>query len=421
MLQLIPKCLHHAGFGGGATNQYFGVHDGLGDMNGTVTGRIPVPFAGTFRNLTIYSRATFPSAVVLTLVVNGVASAQTVTLPSGQFTAVTSGGADVSVSALDDISYHYSGPGGLSSPGLFLGTCIEFDGPGNIFGIASTVGTIAIGSGRIGGAFGNGIFALYESANPELYPESNTYSLCAVDGTITTLAIREYNELPDIGAGSWTGYLKVDAVLQDGTGGTVDTATLLTGDTDRAIRTFALPVVLGQRVDVVVVRGGVQSDFATDIFTVGIGFVPTREGEFMLCGGSNDAVTNAAPGWKWTHSDQIVAIEENLAPIGPGGLNALGIYTEPRAAPGNGTSWTYRILQNEGDTPIVVTVSDLELSGLITGLFIEFLEGDTITLRLTPTNTPSAAGPMWGLAARVGVAVGTIGPYVWVHWPRRIP
>jgi hypothetical protein len=398
--QIIPKALWAANYVDAV--QYVGVNDGRGqlnwsDTNGASSARIPMPFAGTFRKVALYSRAPWASDISLTLRKNNVDTAQTITLPSGQDGPLISGAADVSVAELDDISYKFSGPGLLPSPGYYAGTSIEFEGPGNVFGIAPDTGSKSIGTGWIGGAFGNGFFQAYTGPDPD----STSYSICAVNGTITRLALKAYNGAP--GTGVFTGWLQVNGVIQDGTGGTVNTTTTFTGTATSALGSFSLPVTVGQHVDVVVLRTGAAMGFTTAAVGAGIGFVPTVDGEFMCCGGSNDTFSNSADAWKWTRSNQGVPIEQNLVTSCSSGFTVRGLYVET-GVPGAGKSIVCTILKNEVATAATVTVSDLASSGLITGLTISFSSSDTMTLLRTPVNNPAASSLYWGLAATLSTS-----------------
>jgi hypothetical protein len=422
MKQIIPKAIFHAGYGG--ATQYIGPNDGNGSLaNGVGNpeyGRIPMPFDGTFRNLAVFSRDVFVGDFTINLFKNGSSTAQTVTLPVAVEGPVVSAAADVPVLELDDVSYQTVGPGPLVIPGHHCAVSLEFEGPGNVFGIAPVAGGKGVGLGWIGGAFGNGFFQSYDTGSPASV--STSYSICATDGTITRLALKVYNGAP--GSGVFTAWFKVAGVLQDGTGGTVDTTTVLTGASTSILNSsFSLPVTLGQSVDVVVVRSGIDMPFAIASLAAGIGFVPDIEDAFMCCGGSNDAFDNTVDNYKWTRSDQTLPIDEHLVVGGGSGFRVGGIYVES-GAPGSGKSWEQTLLRDEIDTEAVVTLSDLETSGVISGLSIYFGPTQTMTLRRTPTGAPSPSALYWGLVASVddgSLPDGIIGPLLWIHFPRRTP
>jgi hypothetical protein len=404
MIQLLPKAAYNAGYGVGGGNM--GVFGGVGDFALPATFGInytkaPVALDSTFRNLTILATDPFvDGAITVTLYVDGVATAQTVTLPAGETLAV-SVGEDVEVTAGQDVNYHYQGPLGIGV-GHDLAFCIEREGEGNVYGLTPHAGTIGVDSGVYGGAFNNGV--LGTSYVPGLTVlDSLTYSIVAVSGTLTTLMLRTYAAVPD--AGAWTAYLRVDQVLQNGVGGTVDTAVVLTGAATLATSTFSLPVTLGQRVDVVTLRTGTEAAFALAQVGVGVGFTPSRADAFMCCGGGNNVMPNTETGWTWPSSEQLGIGElRHLVPISASGLTVLGIYVERSEPPSGG--YVHTIRRSGADTLATVTIQGGADSGLIDGLLESFASGQTMTLQQAPFDVDGAP-PIncrlyWGLSAFAG-------------------
>lgn len=408
MKQIIPKVFTTVGFGGGTA--YGGPNDGEGDIANSLTfgidsAKIPLPFDVTFRNLTVGSHIARTAPVTVTLLSEGVATAQLATLIVAD-DIVYSAGADVALTAGTDIAFKFVGPT-IAFPGYSLGTCIEAESIGNVFGIAPDAGGKSIGNGWIGGAFGNGVWEGYSSGAPTV--KSNTYSLCAVEGDVTHLCLRTYRtDLPD--AGSWVGYIQKNGVLQDGSGGTVDTTTTLTGASTFVINTFAVPCTFLDRLEVVVIRQGTDaSTFMNANVAAGIGFTPTTDGEFMQCGGSNDSISAVTTSWKWTRSEQLGTPEGvHQAPTGPLGWNSLGMYIERSAPPGAGDSYIHTLRLNGGDTTTVVTISGaVDDDGFIVNT-VPFVAGDFVDIESEPTGSPLAVALYWGLAGNVSTPATTL-------------
>lgn len=405
MKQIIPKICY---FVGTAATLYNGVLDGQGnaansDTFGITYTKCPIPIDGVFRNLTVYSRDPLRlHNVTVTLMKNGIATALAVTLLTADITASNLTDS-VSVVAGDDVTYRFVTTN-VGLPNSFDMACsMEFEGAGQVFSITPQ-GGLGVGDGLFGGAFGNGVYNGYVGASGN----SNTFSICAINGVVSALALKAYGTPPGT-PGVTTGYLRLNRILQDGSGGTVNTAVPLADPTAYALGTFSLPVVPGDYVDAVIVRtvagmggGGLQ-------IALGIAFTPTTDGQFMLCGGSNDVMSTALA-WKWNRSEQLADPEtRNLAPIGQLGCVALGLYIDRDTAgtPGSGDGYLHTLRKNEADTSLSVSVVEPATTGLATGN-VPFTAGDTIDLQSSPIETPVSQRLHWGLAFSVAPPVGTI-------------
>ncbi len=382
------------------SNTYWSINGGMNDGGASDTygvniARIPLPWAITAQNLVVYSRD--PAVLddnTVTLRKNNVDTALAVTLPFGSIGPVANITDTVSYAALDDWSYHmFTGLGGSH----LLGLNIEADNAGNVFGLFGVPGSNSVGFGAIGGALGNGFFQGYDSGFPTT--RSNSYSICATPGNLTKLAIKTYGT--SYSGGSWVAFIVLNGVIQDGSGGTVDTRTTLTDGTASVLGSFTLPLIVGDHVDVAYVRVGTCAAFELVNLSVGIGFVPTTDGIFMFTGGSNNVVGTDTR-YVWVRNYQEEAVESmTLAPISPSGLEARDMLIE-RGEPGTGESFINTLRHNEGPTALSVTLVDLQTSGLITGQFEAYVYGDTIDLQSIASAAAGASSRLhWGIAATV--------------------
>jgi hypothetical protein len=398
---------------------------------GQAVGVIPVPWDCTFRNIALYSKHSSRSLpITLTLRKSTVATSLSVTLPTTQNYATTQGVA-VAFSALDSVDYRLSASGGQNITGSFA---IEHEGPGCLYGLAVGFATHAPGEGGIGGALGgDASWIAYDNGAPITY--SPTASICSIPGRITHMAVGNPVGVAPSG-GSFTAWIKKNGVLQDGTGGTVNTAvTLLDTHPIRVILgTFSLPLSVGDIVDVVYLRNTTSVALQQQI-CVGIGFTPDEDGWFMLTGGSGDDVP-ASGNTSWSWNGNIASADESLAtvPIGPVGIVARGLYvirgTLPAGpGPGSGQTYTERLLKGTADpyaagsnTAVTVSMSDTTSNALIEDLNVPFEAGSTAVFRHT-TSAGAVAGDIhWGLNATFPDVVdeespagnGIIGPLIWV-------
>lgn len=434
MIQVIPKAVANVGYGGvlselgTISTQIIGVADGLGSLTTGTPSTLAVPVghpvsvAGTFRNLVVYSRdTTRPGDITVHLMVNGVATDLFATLPAGS-TSVELTGVDVAVVAGDRVYYRFVGPATMAF-GHDAAVCIEFEGTHSIYGLMAVAGSVASGNGKTGGAFGNGVQQDYSGSG-----SSNTYSLCALEGTLTRLDLYAHSGAP--GAATWTGYIVVDGVVQDGTGATVDTTCILTGASVAAFSTFTLPTELGKKYDVLIVRSGGDAAFSESHVAAGVAHLPDIDSAYMVCGGSNDTTSQSALAWKWTRSEQVAGPEtRHLAPVGPRGFTAFGLFIKRGSSPGGlGTDqgYVHTLRRSQADTVLVVTIADDQTEDVLLA-DVPFPPNGTISLQAEPFGSPDPAASQlhWGLALRELTIddvdeAAIIGELVWVEFTRRV-
>jgi len=390
MYQIFPKTIFSVG-GLGVPIQHLGINDGNG--SGVFVGsRAPMALPGLLRNLTLYCGEVHPD-VSVDILIDGVAAGVPLTLLSGQ-TQIVDTVNSVSWNAGQTVEYLVT----TINSGFDMSLCPEIVSTAQLYCVTAISGTFGVGQLTYGGALGNGYFAGNRSSQ----------SINALDGACTHLALRRFG---GVSGGSWVAYLEVDTVLQDGTGGTVNTTcTLLDSDASGiAFSTFNLPITPVQHVNVVVLRAGVDTVFAVEQFGVGIAFVPTAANAFMCCGGSNDAIAIPGTDWKWMHSLQDVVtptIIENQAAIGgqqPIRINTLYVeHTVPATA---GQAFTDTLLKNGVASDITVVVPDPATSGSDSGSAI-YDPSDLIVIRLDSTaGTNPVAKFYWGMAGELYVPV----------------
>lgn len=397
----------------GAPSQFIGLADGHGSATLSF-GVHPVPIAGTIRKLVLRS-VDAPEDLTVTLKQNGVATGLSATLPFGA--TETSANTNISVSAGDWFWWAVETDHTVSFPGFNVGLTCEWEGTHQIFGISVVGGSVVAGAGWYGGTLGNGIFQEWVGIGT-----SNTYSIVGVDGAMTHLVVQRYGAES---GGAWTGYLKLNEVVQDGTGGTVDTSCLLSdAGSATAIATFNLPVSVGDHLDTVVVRSG---STAHQGMAAGAAFLPTVDGDFMVVGGTNDDIPSTGTTWRWNNSMEDGAdINMHTAPAGLTDFTLTRLYVERSQDPGIGSAFVHTTLRNEIATNLMATVSDLETFATDFGN-VAFTAGQRVTLRITNLNSPFSNSRLhWSYGATTVippdvVPQGNIGPIAWLKTARRQP
>lgn len=402
MVQVILKAAFNAGWGGSA--QYFSLAgDGqipFGTTFGISYTKIVMPIDGSFNNLTVYSADAHPNYTVA-LMVNGVATSLLVGLPAGDLTASNLSSV-IPVSEGDDVAIRVVvSPAGVGS-GYDISVGLEFTGAQQIYGLQPFSGSVSSTNpatmGRRGGILLNGDFEV--APFPISVTLSNTYSIASVAGDITKLVMKAYGGAP--GAGVWTGYLIKNGVLQDGTGGTVDTSVIMTGTDLYVSTTFTLPITLGDQMEFIVVRTALNAPNMPAQISAAIAFTPDSTDSFMNTGGSGDTVSSSVPTYLWNRSEQLSLIETAAnVPITGSGINVTGLYVEIRTPSGPGRGFTYTLRKNGANTAATFTIMHPAVNGQILGLDIDYELGDVMTLQITPVNTPISSDHYWGLISLV--------------------
>lgn len=410
MRQILPLIKQAVLFA--TTTDYWSIsgQNGLSSTFGVNVGNVPLPWACTFRNISIYCKDPNRTiSITLTFRKNNVDTALAVTLPVGQDYATTTG-VDVACNALDFVDYKVTAASGQNITAAF---CIEHDGPGNFYAVPGGSATLAPGRGGIAGCLGNGGFESYDSAGPQFY--SNSASICSIPGAITHLAVSGDINAAMPAGGSFTAWIKKNGVLQDGTGGTVNTTTTLadaTPGTMKTVGTFTLPVSVGDIVDVVYVRNTTTVGPALQL-TVGIGFTPTNDGWFMLTGGENTGLPAAGvTSYSWQGGSGGTTTEPlYTVPVGPVGITARGLYVirgtmTGGLGPGTGQTFTHTVLKGIANPYVAGSPTAVELSihnndqiGQIQGLSVAFPAGSSIVIRNVPSAGAGGEVMHWGLAA----------------------
>lgn len=414
MIQPFPKVISFVGYGD--AHQEVGILDG--NTSGVLPGKYaPMAFAGDVRSLTIYRALGLPE-VKVGVYINNVSTGLEVTLPSGATQAFIQG-------------HGVYGPGDLVTykiattlqffPGFDMGMCVELEPIANhalCFTVTATSGGGAFLANHYAGALGNGFWAENRSSQ----------SINALTGSVTRLALRRFTHNT---GGSWRAWIEVGPagttpVLQDGTGGTIDTLVELldTDGADVAIRDFILPCVPTEYVNVVLLRVGSEPTFAVEQIGVGVGFVPDTPGQFMLVGGSNDTIwTDNLTSWKWNHSRQLGdVIEKHTAPVGRRRMSVSAMYVEHTSFPGVGKTFTDTLLKNGAPTNIAVVVSGPATRfGQDVGK-AAYGPKDLITIELTRTSGSDTGAFYWAIGMEVSeLPRGNIGPIAWLDSTRVQP
>lgn len=260
------------------------------------------------------------------------------------------------------------------------------------------------------GAWVNGLF------NPtDDWSSSNNLhrSVITVKGTITRYDLL-LDEAPDVDGTSCTFAIVIDGVVQDGSGGTVDTRTTLTTEST-ATWTGSLSIDPDTQQTAWVQLTG--TGFAANMPRVSysIKFEANSDGEFWLGGYNGAHPDNSTAEYMIPTANGVDAIWTTGEALGKRiltGANAFtltGIRMWMAVAPSSGRSWTFQTMYDGVATGPTATLADANT--IATGSGSLTLEsGHHWSLRSTPSNTPvdTTDGIAWAFLATTVVVVPPI-------------
>lgn len=392
MKQLHVKSHFKALYGG---YQDYGVIDGLGEsVSPLLSSGIPAPIAFTAQNLSfLCPQSTNRIAMTVDVYKNNVLTSLGIVAAADDTSIIKNITDTVSFSVGDVIRFDVNGAHATFNNAAPWSVSIETEAAENIYGIAAFAGGLTAGSAKYGGAFGNGI---YQSYGGSITQRSNTYSLAALDGNITHLSAIAFN---GNASGTYTSYIILNGVLQDGSGGTVDTSVVLTGGTTFNVSSFTLPIAIQDVVDIITFRSGSDAPFVYPQVATSIAFTPTISDGYMFCGGSNSTFSGSATGWRWCECDQSPTSEDRAgAVVGVGGIEVKGMYIEVGVAAGTSPKEVdFTLRRSFSSTSLVVPITGSStFDGSVIGDEV-FPEDSIIDIQIDPISSPATRSFHWGI------------------------
>lgn len=334
---------------------------------------IPIAVAGSFSNWRVQTTAPGES-ISLTIEKNG--SSTALALSYGASDTVASDSDSVSFAAGDTFEIQrtanpsttaYSRIDWTPSDGesqLYAFTCPEFVS-GRYIGVLNT------------------------TAGEENATENTVSSLVGVNGTVTAIRIAVSSD-PGVGKSRVFNLVK-NGVVQDGTGGTVDTTATNAAGTTTASASFSLPVVAGDTLSLkfTATGGATNPDMSGSIAFVG------ETATFMIGGAATESLSTTA-GTSFckpypSNTDTSSGTEGDHEFIGADDLEINGIRVYLPTAPGSTDSRAFTLRKAASDTALTVTLTGSDQAAFLGGQSVTIGYADEWCVEETRTGSPEAS------------------------------
>lgn len=356
---------------------------GLADIKA----RACIPVSGTLRNLRVrIGRGAPTGTVTVTLMQNGLAtSLESVVTSAAQQAQDTTH--SVTLTAGDRLSWRVVSSGiGVA----WLQLSFEFEAASGeiaIHGWGGEQGTISSNTRYHG--------ALYGGTDISWFSTTTQQDLVVVPGTIVALGVAVSD---DPGAHTRTLALVKNGVVQDGLGGTVDTALAISGTNTFGLKTFAVPVAIGDLLAIQHTGGSTGADSLNGItafessgggwnqgaFQVGVATLSTGPQYWQPAGYNQTGGSTAVGG---DQSSQAIESEHELI----GGITPVylsGLRAVLAVAPGSTAGLAVTLRKNQSTTVQEVTLTtSTDAASTAAGVIIT--AGDRFTIRTNPAHAPA--------------------------------
>lgn len=223
----------------------------------------------------------------------------------------------------------------------------------------------------------------------------------AAAGNITRYDIKQ---IANLAAGTaWHFYIWKNDVKQDGTGGTVDTQLVISGDAvNKNVGTWSgtLPVVPGDLLKLGVAVGAGSP--AASMWQVGVCIAHTNPNNTNFFCTTGNAVSNSAD--RFNGRQSIIAwdaTEANRAVrVGITGFKLTACYVKSSGTPGGSATYTIRARKNSASPggTLAAVIASGATTGSDTSGQTTYAPGDTFSFMSTPANTPTGRGINVGFA-----------------------
>jgi hypothetical protein len=371
--------------------------------------------------------------ITFTLLINGVATALSVTVPGAGpntpppgFIAFSQNTTDTARIAPGDVVTIQRGSGHITAgfnsfTGLIAWTMtFASDNPGeSSYGCCHSANASLVPPASTGTVLATNLLVTAPFTGPTDWAtaspgDAGAFSVVPLNGAVTRLDVN-IDIAPGVGSSrTFAAYL--NEVLQDGTGGTVDTRVTISGLATTGFATFTLPIAVLQRLVIAqLVTAGTQP--AKSYLTYSIAVRANIDGQFALgyttnaanpiADGSTDFAVGNDGGWAWTtaRSPTPNTNDPNRWPFSeysmsiPGPIDSYSLGPPCMSfnhAPGSGKSYTFTTRKALADTSSVLTMADSTVLGVGTGeTGVYASPADRLSMKAVAAGSPAQTQTNW--------------------------
>lgn len=344
--------------------------------------QVPVPAAGTFRNLRVETEAA-PGAGTsyqFTVRKNGVATTLTVTI-SGTNTAAVDTANSFTVVAGDEIALECIA---ASTPTVTIARwSVEWEGD------TADDSVLMGGGGDITGGISNAGVRNYASlvgGQITATDTLNTRALVPLNGTIKSFYV-SLGTAPGAGA-TWEFSIYKN--------GAVETSTIISiADAATTANVTGLTIDIAPQDELTLSFISTAGTPTIGPVSWGVMMQPDIQGQSILAGqatGFNTALASHVFLVMHGNSFDDPTESERTNIAGPTSFDLKHFYIKLSAAPGAGNSWDFILRKEAVDTALAIHIDNPGTIGSDTTDIISVVDGEELTIKSVPTSSPTAAG-----------------------------
>jgi hypothetical protein len=157
----------------------------------------------------------------------------------------------------------------------------------------------------------------------------------------------------------------------------------------------SISFVAGDLISISVVPSGTPTAFGIHYWDIEC----NANGQTII-GGNGNTPSNSVANYSVAQGGSSVpwtATETDVQIVCPTAGTLSNLYAKLAGTPSSGTNYALTLQKNGADSALTTTIADLTTAGNDTTNSVTVAAGDTLSMKLAPTNTPTARAAWWGI------------------------